>query len=144
MEREPPSIRADFAAFEALALRWDDNDRYGHLNNTVHYRLVDTAVNQWLIRAGLLDLSTSRHLNLVVATACRYHAEAGFPDQVSAGLRIARLGSSSVEWRIGLFANDSATAFADLSFTNVRADLHSRRPQPLPEADRTALSALIR
>lgn len=144
MSRLPPSRRSDYPVFEALALRWDDNDIYGHLNNTVHYRLTDTAVNQWLLRAGLLDLHHSEHLNMVVETGCRFHAEAGFPDRVAAGLRVDHIGGSSVRWQIGLFRNDDDSAFADLSFTNVRAGRISRRPEPLPESHRLALSALMK
>ncbi|RRH75820.1 acyl-CoA thioesterase [Falsigemmobacter faecalis] len=143
MSRLPPSQRADYPVFEALALRWDDNDIYGHLNNTVHYRLTDTAVNQWLLREGLLDLHHSAHLNMVVETGCRFHAEAGFPDRVCAGLKVLQIGTSSVRWQIGLFRNDDASAFADLSFSNVRAGRLSRRPEPLPEDHRAALSRLI-
>ena len=143
MGREPPSRRSDYPVFEAVALRWDDNDIYGHLNNTVHYRLVDTAVNQWLIRAGLLDLHGSAHLNMVVATSCSFHAEAGFPDRVTAGLRIAEAGRSSLRWRVGLFRNEDEFAFADLTFTNVRTGRVSRRPEPLPEADLRVLAQLM-
>lgn len=143
MSRPDPSLRQSFRVFEPVPLRWDDNDIYGHLNNTVHYRLVDTAVNQWLIRNGLLDLQTSSHINMVVETGCRFHAEAGFPDQVTAGLRIRAIGTSSIRWEIGLFRGGGDRAFADLTFTNVRTDKASRRPEAIPPAQRAVLQLLL-
>lgn len=143
MSRPSPSLRQSFPVFETVPLRWDDNDIYGHLNNTVHYRLVDTAVNQWLIRQGLLDLQRSTHINMVVETGCRFHAEAGFPDQVSAGLRIRAIGSSSIRWEIGLFRGAQDQAFADLTFTNVRTDKASRRPEAIPPEQRVILQLLL-
>ena len=143
MTRLPPSLRQSFPVFEPVPLRWDDNDIYGHLNNTVHYRLVDTAVNHWLLRQGLLDLQTSTHINMVVETGCRFHAEAGFPDPVTAGLRIRALGTTSVRWEIGLFRGQEDQAFADLTFTNVRTDKVSRRPEAIPPAQRAILQLLL-
>lgn len=144
MSRPLPASRADYAALIVLATRWDDDDRYGHMNNTVHYRLVDTAVNQWLIGRGLLDPADGARIGLVVESGCRYHAEMAFPDQVTLGLRIAHLGNSSVRWQAGLFRNDQSQAAAEAHFTHVYVDPVSRRPLPLPAHWRAALTELLR
>ena len=132
MSRKPPSTRDAFAHFRALQTRWEDNDQYGHMNNAVHYRLVDTAVNLWLIEQGLLHGEKSAIIGLVVESGCSYHAEMGFPDQVSAGLKVGRIGTSSVRWEVGLFRNDAAQAAADAHFTHVFVDAATRRPRSLP------------
>ncbi|MCD2176103.1 acyl-CoA thioesterase [Rhizobium sp. C4] len=119
-----------------------DNDIYGHMNNVVHYSLFDTAVNGWLIEAGLLDLKAGTEVGLVVETGCRYHAEMMFPDVVSAGIRVARIGSSSVRYEVGLFRNDEETASAEGFFIHVYVDRETRRPKALSEAMRKALSEI--
>ncbi|WP_442967017.1 acyl-CoA thioesterase [Rhizobium sp. C4] len=140
--RTGPSTRADYRAFRTIQTRWMDNDIYGHMNNVVHYSLFDTAVNGWLIEAGLLDLKAGTEVGLVVETGCRYHAEMMFPDVVSAGIRVARIGSSSVRYEVGLFRNDEETASAEGFFIHVYVDRETRRPKALSEAMRKALSEI--
>lgn len=143
MTRPPPAARHAYAVFVPVPTRWDDNDRYGHMNNAVHYRLVDTAVNRWLIGAGLLDPDHGDRIGLVVESGCRYHAEMGFPDSISAGLRIGAMGSSSVRWEVGLFRNDAPLAAAEAHFIHVYVNAATRRPEPLPDNWRETLQPLL-
>ena len=106
--RTLPGIRSAYRTFRTIATRWMDNDPYGHMNNVVHYSLFDTAVNGWLIEQGALDIHHGEQIGLVVETGCRYFSELAFPDVVTAGLRVAKLGSSSVRYEIGLFRNEGA------------------------------------
>jgi acyl-CoA thioester hydrolase len=110
-----------------------DNDVYGHLNNVVHYSLFDTAVSGWLLEQGLIDPHRGEQIGLVVETGCRYFTELSFPDIVTAGIRVAKLGTSSVRYEIGLFRNDEDTAAAEGFFVHVYVDRATRRPQPLHE-----------
>jgi Predicted thioesterase len=142
MSRPAPSHRAVFRLFRPLQTRWADNDVYGHMNNVTHYLLFDTAVNGWLIERGLLDPLGGDTIGLVVETGCRYHAEARFPDRITAGLAIERLGTSSVVYRIGLFRNDEETAFADGRFVHVYVDAATRRPRPLADHWRAILGEI--
>ncbi|MFN3293180.1 MAG: acyl-CoA thioesterase [Gemmobacter sp.] len=143
-QRLPPGRRADYAAFHAHTTRWNDNDVYGHLNNVVHYALFDSTVNAWLIARGLLDPARGAQIGLVAETGCRYHAEMGYPDRITAGLRVARLGGSSVRYELGLFRNDDDLAAAEGFFVHVYVDAVSRRPAPLAEPLRAALQTLVR
>lgn len=140
--RATPSSRADYRAFRAIPTRWIDNDIYGHMNNVVHYSLFDTAVNSWLVGQGVLDIHGGGQIGLVVETGCRYFAEMAFPDVVTAGIRVAKLGSSSVRYEIGLFRNDEDSAAAEGFFVHVYVDRATRRPKPLGEALRAALEGI--
>ena len=143
-ERPAPSSRADYRAFRAIATRWMDNDIYGHMNNVVHYSLFDTAVNGWLIEQGVLDIHGGDRIGLVVETGCRYFAEMAFPDMITAGLRVARLGSSSVRYEVGLFRNDEETAAAEGFFVHVYVGRATRRPAALAAPLRQALETILR
>ena len=142
-ERPRPSTRADYRAFLTIATRWMDNDIYGHMNNVVHYSLFDTAVNGWLIGQGVLDIHGGDRIGLVVETGCRYFAEMAFPDIVTAGIRVARLGSSSVRYEVGLFRNDEGVAAAEGFFVHVYVDRATRRPMPLAGGLRAALEEIV-
>lgn len=122
--------------------RWMDNDVYGHMNNVVHYSLFDTAVNGWLIEQGVLDFRAGEQVGLVVETGCRYFAEMVFPDLVTAGIRVARLGSSSVRYEVGLFRNDDEAAAAEGHFIHVYVDRVTRKAMPLNGPLRAALETI--
>jgi acyl-CoA thioester hydrolase len=131
MSRPEPSPRSAYRTFRTITTRWMDNDIYGHMNNVVHYSLFDTAVNGWLIERGALDIHAGDQIGLVVETGCRYFSELAFPDVVTAGLRVAKLGGSSVRYEVGLFRNAEELAAAEGFFIHVYVDRQSRRPKPL-------------
>lgn len=143
MSKPVPSSRTAYKVFRTITTRWSDNDVYGHMNNVVHYSLFDTAVNGWLIEAGVLDIHHGDQVGLVVETGCRYFSEMAFPDVVTAGIRIARLGSSSVTYELGLFRNDDETAAAEGRFVHVYVDKASRRPMPLNAPLRALLETAL-
>ena len=144
MPRETPHRRADYPHGLAIPTRWMDNDVYGHVNNVVYYSYFDTVVNRYLIEAGALDIAASPVIGLVVETQCRYFRPIAFPDTVHAGLRVARLGTSSVTYEIALFRNDDDSAAAQGHFVHVYVNRASNRPVPLPEAVTRALQPLLR
>lgn len=133
--------RDDFPVLRTLPLRWSDDDVYGHVNNVVHYSLFDTAVNGWLLEASGVDIRRLPALGLVVETSCRYFAELRFPEVVTAGLALERLGTSSVIYRLALFGAADAPAAAG-RFVHVYVDRDTRRPVPVPPEIREALATL--
>ena len=144
MARPSPLGRDEFALFRSLQTRWADNDMYGHMNNVVHYALFDTAINGWLIEQEFLDPMTSDIVGLVVETGCSYFAEMGFPDRVTAGIRIGHIGNSSVRYEIALFRNDEETAAAQGHFVHGYVEKESRKPAVLPKLMRLALEDYLR
>ncbi|MBB6227584.1 acyl-CoA thioesterase [Polymorphobacter multimanifer] len=134
--------RGDFGAFRSIQTRWMDNDAYGHVNNAIYYSWFDTAVNALLIDWGLLDVESGAVIGLVVETGCRYHRSVRFPEIVEAGVRVARLGGSSVRWEVGLFTAGHEGPAAEGFFVHVHVDRASRRPVPLPAAWRSRLATL--
>jgi acyl-CoA thioester hydrolase len=134
-----PSNRSQYRVFRTITTRWMDNDVYGHLNNVVHYSLFDTAVSGWLLEQGLIHPHRGDQIGLVVETGCRYFAELSFPDVITAGIRVSKLGTSSVRYEVGLFGNDNEAAAAEGFFVHVYVDRATRRPAPLHERLRSTL-----
>jgi acyl-CoA thioester hydrolase len=142
-DRPLPELRAAYRHFLVIPTRWMDNDVYGHVNNVQYYSFFDTVVNGYLIARGALDPPTSPVIGLVVETRCNYFESLSFPDDVAAGLRVAKLGGSSVRYEIGLFRGESAQAVAQGHFVHVYVDRTTRRPVPLPEPLRHVLAPLL-
>jgi acyl-CoA thioester hydrolase len=120
-----------------------DNDIYGHLNNVVAYSLFDTAVNRLLIESGALDIHGGAIIGLVVETQCQYLASMAFPDTIFAGVRVARIGSSSVRYEVGLFRGNEQEASAQGHFIHVYVGRETRKPVPLPDPLRKTLECLV-
>ena len=120
-----------------------DNDVYGHVNNVVYYSWFDTAVNSHLIHQGALDIHEGSTIGLVVETQCNYFAPLAFPQAIEAGIRVARLGGSSVRYEVGLFAQGEALTAARGHFVHVYVDRVTRRPVALPDRLRQVLEALL-
>ncbi|MBO6883804.1 MAG: acyl-CoA thioesterase [Marivita sp.] len=141
MPRTLPGTRAEYRAFRTLPTRWQDNDEYGHLNNATYYALFDTAVSLWQMEQGIEIRGPNATKFLVVESGCRYHAELGFPDILTAGIRIAHIGTSSFRYEVALFGNDSDIAGAEGFFTQVHVG-DEGRPSPLSDEVRQTLSQL--
>ena len=142
--RPPPPSRAGYRWFLSLPTRWMDNDVYGHVNNVTYYSFFDTAVARFLLADGVLDLSASTVVGLVVETGCRYAAPVSFPDEVTCGLRCGRLGTSSIRYEIGIFRNGGDRACAEGHFVHVYVErARQDRAVPLPAALRDAAQRLL-
>ena len=142
LRREAPETRDRYRRFLTIPTRWMDNDVYGHVNNVVYYSYFDTVVNEYLVSSGSLDIERSRVIGLVVETRCRFFRPISFPDTVHAGLRVARLGNTSVRYEIGLFRDDEGAAAAQGHFVHVYVDRETRRPAELPAPLRGALEKI--
>jgi acyl-CoA thioester hydrolase len=132
----------DYPHRAAIPTRWADNDIYGHVNNVEYYAFFDTAINAWLIREGGLDIHAGPVIGLCAESHCEFRAALAFPEVVSAGLRVAHLGRSSVRYEIGLFGEDGALA-ATGWFVHVFVERSSRRPAEIPAGVRACLERLL-
>jgi acyl-CoA thioester hydrolase len=138
-----PEPRSAYRVFRTIGTRWMDNDAYGHVNNVVYYSWFDTAVNAYLIEQGALDIHQGETIGLVVETQCNYFAPLAFPQTVEAGIRVARLGGSSVRYEVGLFAQGAPLTAAKGHFIHVYVDRENRRPMALPAHFKTVLETLL-
>ena len=135
--------RAAYQQFTTITTRWFDNDIYGHMNNALHYQLFDTAVNGHLVETGVLDLHHGKTVFLVVETGCQYYSELAFPDVITAGFKVTKLGNSSVRYEVALFRNDAENAAAKGHFVHVNVDRYTRRPVVIGQLARNVLGRLI-
>ena len=141
---DPRTLRpSDFRVLRTVPTRWSDEDTYGHVNNAVHYQLFDTAVNGWLIDT-IGDVRALAALGVVAETSCRYLGELHFPEVVTVGLALERLGDRSVTYRLALFGERASAPVAYGRFVHVYVDRDDRRPVPVPDEVRAAVALLGR
>ena len=143
MDRATPPKRADYRALYEIPTRWLDNDIYGHVNNVNYYSYFDTAIANFLMAEGGLDPWRDEVVGFCVESACRFRRGIRFPDRVTAGLRVAKLGRSSVRYEIGIFRGDEDEAAAEGYFVHVFVERAEERVAPVPPSIRAALGRLL-
>ena len=142
MKRRPS--RAEYRWFLDIPTRWMDNDVYRHVNNVTYYSWFDTAVARFLLGSGAINLTDSPVVGMVVETLCRYHAPVAFPETVTAGLRVERIGNTSIRFGIGIFREGEDAACAEGHFVHVYVDRATQaRPTPLPDGLRRAAEDIL-
>jgi acyl-CoA thioester hydrolase len=143
MAEQPQHLRADYRHFQPITTRWHDNDIYGHVNNVVYYSYFDSAVNAYLIERGGLDIHEGEVVGFVVSSSCDYFASIAFPDALDVGMRVRKLGNSSVQYELAIFKQGEDEACAAGRFVHVFVDRASNRPTSIPEGLRAALQSLV-
>ena len=143
MNKPDIPTRADYRVFYPVTTRWMDNDIYGHVNNVTYYSYFDTAANRYLIEEGGLDIEDSRIVGYVVNSGCQYHAPITYPEDIQAGLRVDRLGNSSVQYGIAIFRAGEEQAAAHGHFVHVFVERAADRSVPIPDRLRQALERLL-
>jgi acyl-CoA thioester hydrolase len=143
MSKTEAPTRADYKVFYPITTRWSDNDIYGHVNNVTYYSYFDTAANRYLIEEGGLDITDGRIVGYVVNSGCEYHAPITYPETIEAGLRVDRLGNSSVQYGIAIFKEGEAEAAAHGHFVHVFVEREANQSVPIPKNLRAALGRLL-
>ncbi|MDB5979414.1 MAG: putative thioesterase [Pseudomonas sp.] len=135
--------RTDYPHFQPITTRWHDNDIYGHVNNVTYYSFFDSAVNSYLIERGGLDIHDGEVVGFVVSSSCDYFASIAYPDLIEVGVRVGKLGNSSVQYELAVFKAGEAEVCAAGRFVHVFVDRASNRPVAIPDGLREALSLLL-
>lgn len=139
---EVGSLRAHYRVFYPITTRWMDNDLFGHVNNVTYYSFFDTAVNRYLIEQGGFNIHDAPIVGYVVHSNCQYRAAIAYPEQIEVGIRLIKLGNSSVTYGVAIFKEGDPNVCAIGEFVHVFVDRSTERPVPIPEPLRQALADL--
>ncbi len=143
MPNDKNETRDNFPHFLTIPTRWIDNDIYGHMNNALYHVYFDTVVGDYLMKVGGLHPHEDQVVGFVVENHCQFYKGIQFPDVVEAGLRVAKLGNSSVRYEIGLFRQGDLDVAAVGYFVHVFVNRQDQRPTPIPDSIRAALNKLL-
>ena len=141
--KKNPFNRCEYNHFILLGTRWNDNDIYGHMNNVIYYELFDTAVNKWLLTNNLLDIQNGKNIGLIVKSGCDFFSSFAYPEDIEAGIRVTKIGTSSVRYEVGLFQKNQQLSSADGFFIHVYVDRETNKPLPLDYTFKKALDTLL-
>ena len=136
-------IRNDFSYHLAIPTRWDDNDMLGHLNNVLYYRFFEAVLVKFIIEEIKLDWRDGILSVQAVESFCKFHQPLSFPDLIDAGLRVGKIGNSSIVFEMALFGPNSETAAANGYMVEVLVDSKTRKSRPISSEQRALLKAFI-
>jgi acyl-CoA thioester hydrolase len=144
MNNEVRSLtRNDFTYHLAIPTRWDDNDMLGHLNNVLYYRFFEAVLVKFIIEEIKLDWRDGILSVQAVESYCKFHQPLSFPDLIDAGLRVAKVGNSSIVFEMALFGPNSETAAANGHMVEVLVDSKTGKSRPMNSEQRFLLEAFI-
>lgn len=141
--KKNPSHISEYNYFCQLSTRWNDNDIYGHMNNIIYYSLFDTAVNKWLIKNKLIDIKNGQNIGLIVQSGCNYFSSFEYPENINAGIRVTKIGKTSVRYEVGLFKEKEELSSADGFFIHVYVDRKTNKPIALNYDFKNALDTIF-
>jgi len=134
--------RDEFRVFYPVSTRWMDNDVYGHVNNVTYYSYFDSTINRYLIEEGGLDIHKAPIVGFVVSSSCQFRRPVAYPDALSVGLRVLKLGNSSVTYELGIFRESDSEASAVGQVVHVFVDREENRSVSIPAPIRRCLEAV--
>lgn len=135
--------RKDFNVFYPVVTRWMDNDVYGHVNNVTYYSYFDSAINRYLIEEGGLDIHNAPVVGFVVSSNCQFRKPIAYPEAIESGLRVAKIGGSSVTYEVGIFREADTEAAAVGQVVHVFVDREENASTAIPDAIRAALERIV-
>ena len=134
--------RDDFRHFVAIQTRWNDLDPYRHVNNARYYAFFDTVIMEYLQIIGGFDVLNGPVLPYTIENCCRFFRSLTFPDVIDAGLRVAKIGNTSVRYELGLFKQGLTEIHAAGYFVDVFVNARTQIPMPIPPDIKRHLQAI--
>lgn len=130
---------AKFHFYTDIKIRYSETDMSGHVNNTSYMVYFEQArVEYWTKFASLAE-----DLFLVTADIwCHYHSEAFFPEVLEVGVRVARIGNSSLDLEYAVHAKGNGRLVATGAGTIVVLDRNTKKPAQIPDSIREAIDRI--
>ncbi|KAK0817509.1 hypothetical protein LTR38_001587 [Friedmanniomyces endolithicus] len=121
-------LRKDYAYRLDYRTRWADNDMFHHLNNPIYGVLIDSIINDFLIKKCGYNMHSYPRTALVASTYCDYFGSVAYPSMLDVGLRVVKLGNNSVTYECGIFEEDQEQVKAVGGFTQISTRAFADEP----------------
>ena len=125
---------ADYAVTAPVPVQWSDQDALGHVNNVVYFKWFEIARIEYFNRSGMGRLASECELGqILAATSCNFREQLQFPDNVLVGVRVSRIGRSSISMDYAVCGESTGTIAADGDSTIVMFNYQQNKSVPVPE-----------
>src|SRR5262245_42386267 len=98
VEQRMMAMLAGYPVVVLQPVQWGEQDALGHVNHVHYFRWYETARIAYFLRIGLMDMHKAERIGPILASVANdYRRQLSYPDTVHIGVRIARIGRSSID-----------------------------------------------
>ena len=129
--------RDQFWFFHPFRVRYSEIDGQGVLFNAHYLTFYDTAITEFFRALGYDQYADAQKTGMdfhVVKAVVEYKAPIRFDWELDVGVRVARLGNSSLVFELAIFQKEQAGLLATGEIVWVNTDQTTHRPAPIPDA----------
>ena len=96
---------------------WGDMDAFGHVNNVMYYRYIESARIEYFDHLNVFDQDV---LTVVASSQCKYLKPVFYPDVLHIGARVEEMRNSAIRMHYVLFSQQQHK-IRSLAKVNLRA-----------------------
>jgi acyl-CoA thioester hydrolase len=137
------SLLAEFPVVIVQPVQWGEQDALGHVNHVTYFRWYESARIAYSLRIGLMDLHKSERIGPILASVANdYRHQINYPDTVHVGVRVTRIGRSSLAMEHKIVSQNGLVVAAEGHSTIVVFDYQANKSHPVPARIRHAIESV--
>lgn len=109
---------------------WGDMDAFGHVNNVMYYRYIESARIEYFDRLNVFDQDV---LTVVASSQCKYLKPVFYPDVLHIGARVEEMRNSAIRMHYVLFSQQQQQIVADGEAVIVFVDKVAMKKALIPQ-----------
>jgi acyl-CoA thioester hydrolase len=142
-EQKLKVLLADFPIVIIQPVQWGEQDPLGHVNHVAYFRWYESARIAYFLRIGLMDLHETERIGPILASVANdYRRQITYPDTVHVGVRITRIGRSSLGMEHKIISQNDLVIAAEGTSTLVVFDYQTNKSHAVPARIRHAIESL--
>ncbi len=142
-EQRMKAILAGFPVVVVQPVQWGEQDPLGHVNHVTYFRWYETARIAYFMKIGLMDMHRTERIGPILASvANEYRRQLTYPDTVHIGVRVSRIGRSSLDMTHLIVSQNDHVLAAEGTSTLVVFDYQANKSHPVPARIRHAIESL--
>jgi acyl-CoA thioester hydrolase len=125
-----------------LPVQWGDQDAFGHVNNVVYFRWMESARIAYFQWAGLGSMSNQGIGPILASIKCDYRRQLTYPDTLIIAASIASIGRTSIKMTHRIYSQTQKAVAAEGDSVIVMFDYEAQRPVAVPDEMRVKIAGL--
>ena len=139
-EQKMKAVLAEFPVVVVQPVQWGEQDPLGHVNHVTYFRWYESARIAYFLKVGLMDMHKNERIGPILASVANdYRRQISYPDTVHIGVRITRIGRTSMDMEHKILSQNDHALAAEGTSTLVVFDYQTNKlvPPPSPPASAT-------
>ncbi|WP_180168571.1 thioesterase family protein [Acinetobacter sp. YH01003] len=127
---------ADYPIVFEQRVAWGDMDAFGHVNNVIYYRYIESARLYYLDHLKILQQDV---LTVIASNQCKYIRPVVYPDILKIGVRVEELRNSAMRMHYLIYSEAQQMVVAEADAVIVCVDRVNMQKTLIPENVRAGI-----